>query len=398
MKGKKKFWKYPWGYGESLFVAVVLLFVGVFLDLILGVKPLNLAYPINIILLILFIVESVTAFVFSKRIKMLRWLYSIEATIASICLFTVITMIIALVPEESLVSIGFVSFKMSFTVVISYTFLMFILCSTILKRIKIKSTADVFFQLNHLGLLIALIAMGFGATDLKDMRMAVKAGDTVWYAMDSKGDTYDLDFALQLNEFKIDFYQSKFGIIDLITGELLEKNTKPLLVDLALNDSLVFDDYSFILINYKPAPKFNPKLGMNTLKPAKAEILVKKNSLLIDTVLINHSNKFYQNNDYKFENKFAFVMTEPEPSLFESDVKIYVKKGDTLRAKIGVNYPMTIEHYKIYQSSYEKTATGYISLFSIIYEPWLIYVYIGCIMMIFGAMYLVFARNNLEGK
>lgn len=82
---------------------------------------------------------------------------------------------------------------------------------------------------------------------------------------------------------------------------------------------------------------------------------------------------------------------EEQPKLsFLSDVTVYTKGGLVVRDTIRVNKPMAVQGWKIYQYSYDesKGALSDISIFELVRDPWLPYVYTGIFMMLAGAVWL----------
>ena len=76
------------------------------------------------------------------------------------------------------------------------------------------------------------------------------------------------------------------------------------------------------------------------------------------------------------------------PKRFASDIIIYTKNGESMRATVDVNKPVEVNGWKIYQYGYD-TAMGAESQFSIlelVRDPWLPFVYAGIYMMLFGAL------------
>lgn len=79
---------------------------------------------------------------------------------------------------------------------------------------------------------------------------------------------------------------------------------------------------------------------------------------------------------------------EEQPRLsFASDVTVYTKSGITVRDTIRVNKPLAVRGWKIYQYSYDeaKGSESDISIFELVRDPWLPYVYLGIFMMLAGA-------------
>ena len=85
-----------------------------------------------------------------------------------------------------------------------------------------------------------------------------------------------------------------------------------------------------------------------------------------------------------------FSIEESPTFSYLSDVTVYTKSGIIVRDTIRVNKPLSVEGWKIYQYSYDETKGGMsdISIFELVRDPWLPYVYLGIFMMLAGAVWL----------
>ena len=83
-----------------------------------------------------------------------------------------------------------------------------------------------------------------------------------------------------------------------------------------------------------------------------------------------------------------FSLEESPKLSFKSDVTVQTKSGITLRDTIRVNKPLSVRGWKIYQYSYDeaKGSESDISVFELVRDPWLPYVYAGIFMMLAGAV------------
>lgn len=80
---------------------------------------------------------------------------------------------------------------------------------------------------------------------------------------------------------------------------------------------------------------------------------------------------------------------EEQPRLsYVSDVTVYTKSGIAVRDTIRVNKPLSVRGWKIYQYSYDeaKGSMSDISIFELVRDPWLPYVYLGIFMLLAGAL------------
>lgn len=97
----------------------------------------------------------------------------------------------------------------------------------------------------------------------------------------------------------------------------------------------------------------------------------------------------------KLSDEVSVVMPEREPRRFASEVMAYTERGLQKEGTIEVNKPLGVEGWKIYQLSYDQAKGRWsdISVFELVRDPWLLYVYIGIIMMLAGAVGLFVATR-----
>ena len=92
---------------------------------------------------------------------------------------------------------------------------------------------------------------------------------------------------------------------------------------------------------------------------------------------------------------------EEHPTLsFMSDVTVHTKSGIAVRDTIRVNKPLSVSGWKIYQYSYDeaKGAMSEISVFELVRDPWLPYVYLGIFMMLAGAVWLFLQPSRVRNS
>lgn len=100
----------------------------------------------------------------------------------------------------------------------------------------------------------------------------------------------------------------------------------------------------------------------------------------------------------RLNDKVSLIMPEREPQRFLSDVTVYTRQGDVRNDTIEVNHPLKVAGWNIYQLSYDETKGRWsdVSVFELVYDPWLPYVYTGIIMMMLGAVCLFVNAQKRE--
>ena len=76
------------------------------------------------------------------------------------------------------------------------------------------------------------------------------------------------------------------------------------------------------------------------------------------------------------------------PRRFASEIKVLTKTGKNIETVVGVNKPIEVNGWKIYQYGYDTQmgAQSEISIFELVRDPWLPAVYTGIYMMLAGAL------------
>ena len=91
-------------------------------------------------------------------------------------------------------------------------------------------------------------------------------------------------------------------------------------------------------------------------------------------------------------HKFTMeVYPDQTPKRFASDVTVYTKDGKSVRGMVEVNKPLKVNGWKIYQYGYDvrKGPESLYSVFQLVRDPWIVWVYTGIFMMIAGALCLM---------
>ena len=79
------------------------------------------------------------------------------------------------------------------------------------------------------------------------------------------------------------------------------------------------------------------------------------------------------------------------PKRFASDISVYTEDGKNLRGTVEVNKPLKVNGWKIYQYGYDvmKGPESSYSVFQLVKDPWIAWVYLGIFLMIAGALCLM---------
>ncbi len=407
-------WKYPWRYREGFAIVAGLFVTGILLQFTVGNIGYDfLKFPVNIISGLFFIVLIVVLYILSIRKKTLQWFSGMEASITAIAAFLFVVVLMGFTRQlttmpsnpDLIDRLGFSQMLSAWPFVFLFLYLVLVLGLVTLRRIThFNLKNDIPFVLNHLGLLVALLAGVLGSADMQRLKMIVKPETPEWRATDKNGNVVELDIAVELRAFNIDEYPPKLLIIDNSSGKTLpEKNPHELLVEKENQTGKLLDWEVEVTKLFESSA---PVLGIDTVKyteyhsmGAVTAVYAKAKNHKTGELTegwISHSTFVFPYKALVLNKNFSIVMPPREPRKFSSDVVVFTKSGKTVHTAIEVNKPLKIEGWKIYQYSYDENKGKWseISLLELVKDPWLWLVYAGIFMMMAGAVCLFTIPRN----
>ena len=395
-------WSKPWSYKEGLIIGAGLLVIGALLQITVGGINWNLfAWPVNLIVLSVYIIVLIAMQLLRKRVYLFGWLSHYSAAVSSLVWVVGMTVVMGLIRQApsghaSNDILGFSQMISSWSFVLLYLWMATALGLTILRTSFPLKFGRLSFLLNHIGLFIALIAATLGNADMQRLKMTTRMGNAEWRATDDKGQLTELPLAIELKDFTIDEYPPKLMLIDNETGralpekfpvhllleeevyggtlqdwELTIQQSIPMAASVATEDTLKFMDFHSMGATYAVHLK-----AVNRKNRQTKEGWVSCGSYIFPYISL------------QLDDAVSMVMPEREPRRFASDVMVYTKNKQTKEACIEVNKPLSIAGWKIYQLSYDETKGKWsrMSVFELVRDPWLPIVYTGILMMIAGAI------------
>lgn len=407
-------WKKPWGYKEGFACGAGLFITGLLLQWTIGGISWDLfAWPVNIIVLVIYLLLLSVMHGLRKRVYCFEWLSHYTAAVSSLICVAIITVIMGLVRQVPSTGspadvIGFSKMLSFWPFVLLYIWLVSALGLTILRATFPLKARKIPFILNHVGLFIALLTATLGNADLQRLKMITQMGRTEWRATDEKGKLTELPLAIELKGFTIDEYPPKLMLIDNETGRalpndvpehfLLEEEVKagklldwqlsilqtiPMAASVATEDTLKFTEFHSMGATYAVYLK-----AKNTKTGQMKEGWVSCGSFLFPYKAL------------RLTEQTSLIMPEREPQRFVSDVTVYTQEGTVEEDTIEVNHPLKIAGWNIYQLSYDETKGKWsdVSVFELVRDPWLPYVYTGIIMMMLGAVCLFVTAQKGKDK
>ena len=392
-------WSKPWTFLEGAVIGVGLVVTGEILHLTIGEVAWNLfAFPLNVLLAAVFVSAIVLAFLLRGRVYFFRWCATIHAAVPIMFWCAVLTLVMGFT--------GWMSMLRWWPLVLCYTFMMFVLGMTCLKRLRPFSLS---FLLNHCGLFLALLAGTLGSADMQKLRMEVRVGKPEWRAVDETDNSIkSLEVAVELHSFTIDEYPARLMLVDNATGKTASAGNPERIVieDSITKGSLLDWDIT--------ADRYMEMAARVTGEDSEVKYVEWKNMGAATAVHVIAKQRqtgvvregwascgsfMFPYHALRLNDQYSLVMPDREPKRFASDVTVYTKEGTVKDAVIEVNRPLEIDGWKIYQLSYDESMGRWsdTSVFELVRDPWLGLVYAGIFMMLGGAI-CMFVSSNRRGS
>lgn len=403
----KYMWQKPWGYKEGFAICGGLFLTGTLLQIVLGKCSLDiLSYPVNICVGILYVAVLLTAYAFSRKSYVVRWMSSYSAAVTAMLSVVALTVIMGLTrqvqPDVTLTGLdkwlGFPQMLSACSFILLFFWFTSLLGVTTIKRIHHFRWRDLPFVLNHLGLFLALTGAVLGSADMQRLKMTTQIGKAEWRALDERQQLRELPLAIELKEFTIDEYPPKLMLIDNASGKALpEGQPENLLVEDEVGNGKLMDWEIDITKKIPMAASVATADTMNFVEfhsmGATSAVYLTARNIKTDAYTegwVSCGSFMFPYKAIRLNEEVSLVMPEREPRRFASNIKVYTESGRQDSTTIEVNKPFEIEGWKIYQLSYDESKGRWsdISVFELVRDPWLPVVYTGIWMMIVGAVCL----------
>lgn len=396
-------WQTPWGYAESIAITCGIIIVGFLLQISIGSFDFYLlSAPVNLWMGVIIIALCIASLWRSKGL-FIKWFTGAPAAVCLISALLVLSLIMGLTPQLASTAsgspmniftrLGFDSMTCSWAFVLIYFTVLLSLGCLIARRLYCFNWKDYGFYLNHIGLWFVLSASGLGYADMEKYIIYVREGEVEWRVYDSSNHVKELPIGIKLNDFDIEEYPPKLTIIDRQSGEPQPVNNPDYYqIDTkypkgCLNGwDILVEEYIYQAIRnsdstYRevPMPGATPAVKIRAVNRADGEEA-------FGWVCGGNQAQLYMT--LPLDEQLCIVMTVPEPKRFTSDIEVYTPDGTIKKGILEVNKPMRTGSWTIYQYGYDNQA-GRLSSYSsmeLVYDPWIIPVYIGFVLIALGAI------------
>lgn len=276
---------------EGFLVGGGLLFVGLMLQVAMGPIRWELfAWPVNLIVLVLLLAAIGIMFLLRRKVYAFEWLMHAGAAVPCLVYAAALTILMGLLPQVRTGGVPWLSQMLRFwPFVLIWTWMMLISALAALNHIFRWKMKEIPFILNHLGVVVAIVAATLGNADIQSLQMTVFTGEPEWRAVDDAGTLHEPGLAIELHKFTLEEYE------------------------------------------------------------------------------------------------------DGTPKRFASDITVYTEDGKTVPGTVEVNKPLKVNGWKIYQYGYDVRMgpESTYSVFQLVQDPWIFWVYLGIFMMIAGALCLM---------
>lgn len=416
----RKIWEQPWGYAEGFMIAAGILLSGYLLQLKIGyIEPLLFASPVNLIIGLLFTALLITVFFLLSANRVVRWLSGVYAAVPALTVLLLLSVILGSIPQhpqiggtgqmnnDLLTRLGWYQMTSSWPFVLLCLYVLMIVGLTTLKKVhQKKSTRDIGFYLNHLGIYIALLGGLLGSADMERLTMNVQEGKMEWRGNSLTGEIKELSLAIQLDTFMIEEYPPKLVIIENETGRMLPASRPESYQFEEVGKKSVLAGVSLEITDYLPhAAIFRDSTFMNVvpmmMKGATTAIRVKASTSHSEQPVegwITNGSYLFPPRTLRIDETISIAMPPGEIKKYSSYVTLYTEKGTTRQSVIEVNKPLSLEEWMIYQYSYDDSMGKYAdtSVFELVKDPWLKVVYTGIFMLMAGAIFLFITGPKMK--
>ena len=199
----------------------------------------------------------------------------------------------------------------------------------------------------------------------------------------------------------IEEYNPKIVVIDTETGRILPEKRPESYMYEGIGEKTRLAGISLEVIDYLPnAAIFKDSTNSNfvpmQMDGSTTALKIKATPDGTDHSVegwINNGSYLFPHNILQIDDTKSIAMPPQEVKKYSSHVTLFTKEGDTKKAVIEVNKPLSVNNWMIYQYSYDDSKGKYsdTSVFELVYDPWLKIVYIGIAMLLAGAIFLFVA-------
>ncbi|MDD2563021.1 MAG: hypothetical protein PHU27_02230 [Salinivirgaceae bacterium] len=395
-------WKFPWNYKESFIVVLDLIVLSFILEALFqgeGIKLPSLPYSIISFMILLFL--TISLFLLFRTNKIIQWLSSVPAAMASITLYAIVSLFMGIIPQNPveehilLKLTGISHIGSSWLILFSSFFLLTVVGFTICKRMFPFKKRNIGFLMNHAGIWIIIASASLGTGDLQRLRIQLYEGKEFNnVAIDDNKQMYKLPFSLQLVDFEIEEYNPKLLIFNPITNSFIHQTGKSFqMID--NNFSITISNFRIDVIEFikyaKPHETYFIQSDMLGAVPAAKITITDLNSNNATSGWITSGGFGIEPTLINLSPELSISLAAPEPKEYSSLLVIKDAQNNMDTISVIVNKPYSVDGYNLYQMSYNDKMGKWsdYSIIEVISDPWLPIVYFGFLLLFIGSIFML---------
>jgi len=404
---KAGFWQFPWHYKQTATFTGLLLFVGLFMEIVTegrGLEPP--VWPFNFIIIVVFAGTLALMAAIAHRNPVIHWLSSIPSAICAVALMGILSLVAGTLPQDPeyggqvIRYLGLNHLFTSWPFTLSILFVLTNLGIAALRRLYSFHREDLRFVLNHTGLWIVIAAGTIGVGDMQRLNIYVNEGESAHNAFTRSRQAVNLPFQVTLNDFRMEVYAPKMAFVNPNDGELLDEGPNGH-VEVAKGAALKMAGWQVQVLDFLPNAKLNGDTyeAYSEVGAAPAALVRTTNIYTKDssTGWISCGSNFAKPR-YMQVGHAVLAMTKPRPKKFQSAVTLN-ESGKTRDELLEVNKPISIAGWRLYQLSYDDRYGQWskLSIIEAIRDPWLPVVYFGIGLLLLGTLQILWSGTKVKG-
>lgn len=252
--------------------------------------------------------------------------------------------------------------------------------------------------ITHAGVLVMVVGVVVGALwgQRGFLRLYVGQSNDVFYLSDEK--TIKLPFVVHLEDFKVERYANR-GARERLVAYLADRRlARAFPINIGEKFPLPGTPYSFEILRYEPDFVVLEKgaFGSRSHEPRNAAIQVRVHDGSENKTLWLFAKFPGMHQDPGSNLRLLYQRTERIKD-FKSSVRI-LRQGKVVASKIiEVNKPLKYQGFSMYQSAYDEEREMF-SVFGIVKDPGVLFVYIGFAVISAGVLFNFYVRPILTRK
>ncbi len=192
---------------QGFAIGLVPVLLGLVLQLLSGPVPWSLmAFPVNIFALALLVAAVAVMYALRRKVYLFGWMMHYGAAVPSLIYALTLTLLMGFTAQgaDGLPGIG--QMLRFWPFVLAWCWMLLIAALATADRIVHFKAGNIPFILNHLGVVVAVVAATLGAADRQDLRIISYRNIPEWRAVRGDGTMQELDIAIELHKFIMESY------------------------------------------------------------------------------------------------------------------------------------------------------------------------------------------------